>query len=423
MYRLSVLTKQSTRLLLILRATKIYREGGFLRLPELILRTPPVLGPILYSSIVEKCIIMSQIDKNAVIKALTKVIDPNTGQDIITRSMVRDLEVTDQQINFTLELPSLNNQHKSDLNFACIAAVQEVYPEVEVNVHMMSTNPAAEAPATVLPQVKNIIAVASGKGGVGKSTVSVNLALSLYKMGLKVGIIDADLYGPSLPTMLGLQGQRPKVQNVYGKPRITPLEVAGMPVMSIGFIIEPEQAVVMRGPRLTGIIRQFITETVWPELDYLIVDLPPGTGDIQLSLVQTVPVTGALIVTTPQQVAVADAIKAMNMFLLPQVNVPILGVVENMSWFTPKELPDNRYYLFGEGGGQQLAKMSNSMLLGQIPLVQGIRESGDSGRPIVLQDDDPISIAAFNTVAQNTLRQVSVRNEMMAPTRIVKINT
>lgn len=410
-------------MLLILRATKIYREGGFLRLPELILRTPPVLGPILYSSIVEKCIIMSQIDKNAVIKALTKVIDPNTGQDIITRSMVRDLEVTDQQINFTLELPSLNNQHKSDLNFACIAAVQEVYPEVEVNVHMMSTNPAAEAPATVLPQVKNIIAVASGKGGVGKSTVSVNLALSLYKMGLKVGIIDADLYGPSLPTMLGLQGQRPKVQNVYGKPRITPLEVAGMPVMSIGFIIEPEQAVVMRGPRLTGIIRQFITETVWPELDYLIVDLPPGTGDIQLSLVQTVPVTGALIVTTPQQVAVADAIKAMNMFLLPQVNVPILGVVENMSWFTPKELPDNRYYLFGEGGGQQLAKMSNSMLLGQIPLVQGIRESGDSGRPIVLQDDDPISIAAFNTVAQNTLRQVSVRNEMMAPTRIVKINT
>ncbi|MCB0632386.1 MAG: Mrp/NBP35 family ATP-binding protein [Saprospiraceae bacterium] len=361
------------------------------------------------------------MDKSKIVRALAQVIDPNTGQDIITRSMVRDLVVEGNNINFTLELPSLGNQHKSDLNFACIAAVQEVYPQAEVNVHMMSVNAGAEEAPKVLPQVKNIIAVASGKGGVGKSTVSVNLALSLKKMGLKVGMIDADLYGPSLPTMLGLQGQRPKVQQVYGQPRITPLDADGMPVMSIGFIIEPEQAVVLRGPRLGGIIKQFINETTWPELDFMVIDLPPGTGDIQLTLVQTVPLTGAIMVTTPQEVAVVDAVKAMNMFLLPQVNVPILGVVENMSWFTPKELPDNKYFLFGQGGGKKLAKMSNSMLLGQIPLVQGIREGGDAGRPVVLQSDNEISKTAFRTVAENTLRQVAVRNEMMGPTQIVQI--
>lgn len=361
------------------------------------------------------------MDKSKIVRALAKVIDPTTGQDIITRSMIRDLAVEGNNVNFTLELPSLDSQHKSDMNFACIAAVQEVYPEAEVNVHMVSLNAGASEPTSVLPQVKNIIAVASGKGGVGKSTVAVNLALSLKQTGAKVGMIDADLYGPSLPTMLGLQGQRPKVQQVYGKSRIIPLDYQGMPVMSIGFIIEPEQAVVLRGPRLAGIIKQFISETVWPDLDFMVVDLPPGTGDIQLTLVQSVPVTGAIMVTTPQEVAVIDAVKAMNMFLLPQVNVPILGVVENMSWFTPKELPDNKYFLFGQGGGKKLARMSNSMLLGQIPLVEGIREGGDSGKPIVQREDDPITKEAFQQVVKNTLQQVAVRNEMIAPTQIVKM--
>lgn len=361
------------------------------------------------------------MDKSKIVRALAKVIDPTTGQDIITRSMIRDLEVNDNNVNFTLELPTLDSQHKSDMNFACIAAVQEVYPEAEVNVHMVSLNAGASEPTSVLPQVKNIIAVASGKGGVGKSTVAVNLALSLKQTGAKVGMIDADLYGPSLPTMLGLQGQRPKIQQVYGKPRITPLDYQGMPVMSIGFIIEPEQAVVLRGPRLAGIIKQFISETIWPELDFMVVDLPPGTGDIQLTLVQSVPVTGAIMVTTPQEVAVIDAVKAMNMFLLPQVNVPILGVVENMSWFTPKELPDNKYFLFGQGGGKKLARMSNTMLLGQIPLVEGIREGGDSGKPIVQREDDPITKEAFQKVVKNTLQQVAVRNEMISPTQIVKM--
>ena len=359
-------------------------------------------------------------DKTKIVQALTKVIDPNSGQDIISMSMVRDLEVDEKNINFTIELPSLNNQYKSDLNFACIAAVQELYPAANVNVHMMAKTGQAQQKTNPFPHIKNIIAVASGKGGVGKSTISTNLALGLQQLGAKVGLIDADLYGPSIPTMLGLQGQRPKIQKLYDQPKMLPLEAYGMPVMSIGFIIEPEQAVVLRGPRLSGIIKQFFNDCLWPQLDYLIVDLPPGTGDIQLSLVQTVPVTGAVIVTTPQEVAVADAIKAMNMFLLPSVNVPILGVVENMSWFTPEELPDNKYYLFGQGGGKKLAKLSKSMLLGQVPIVQGIRESGDAGKPIVLQED-AIPAKAFAEVAKNTLRQVAVRNEMMDPTQIVKM--
>lgn len=360
------------------------------------------------------------IDTTKVVKALTKVIDPNTGQDIITMSMVRDLSVDGNNVNFALELPSLNNEHKSDLNFACIAAVQEAYPEANVNVHMIARTQQSQQPTNPLSHIKNIIAVASGKGGVGKSTVAVNLAMGLKQLGAKVGILDADLYGPSVPTMLGLQGQRPKVQNVYNQPKILPLEAYGVPVISIGFIVEPEQAVVLRGPRLSGVIKQFFNDTIWPPLDYLIVDLPPGTGDIQLTLVQTVPVTGAVMVTTPQEVSVIDAVKAMNMFLLPSVNVPILGVVENMSWFTPKELPDNKYFLFGEGGGKKLAKMAQSVLLGQVPIVQGIREGGDAGKPAVL-GDEPITKEALMKIAQNTARQVALRNEMLEPTQVVKM--
>lgn len=362
-----------------------------------------------------------EISKAKIAEALSKVKDPNSGQDLITMNMVRDLEVDGKNVNFTIELTSLNSEHKQDLNFACIGAIQELYPEANVNVHMMATTDQAKQNAGTLPQVKNIIAVASGKGGVGKSTIAVNLALGLKALGAKVGLIDADLYGPSIPTMLGLQGQRPKIQDHYNQPKIMPLEAYGISVMSIGFIIEPEQAVVLRGPRLSGIIKQFINDCLWPQLDYLVIDLPPGTGDIQLSLVQTVPVTGAVMVTTPQEVAVVDAVKAMNMFLLPSVNVPIVGVVENMSWFTPKELPDNKYYLFGEGGGKKLAKASKSVLLGQVPIVQGIREGGDEGKPVVTQKDNP-SARAFMDIAQNVVRQVAVRNEVLGPTQRVNIN-
>lgn len=362
-----------------------------------------------------------QIETAKIVKALTRVTDPNTGQDLITMNMVRDLRIEGSNVAFTLELPTLNNQYKTDLNFACQAAIQELYPGASVHVHMAARNADAVQPDQPLPHIRNIIAVASGKGGVGKSTVAANLALGLSMLGAKVGLVDADLYGPSIPTMFGLQGQRPKIQSIYSQPKMVPLESNGIFLISIGFIIEPEQAVVLRGPRLAGIIKQFFNDTIWPPLDYLIVDLPPGTGDIQLTLVQTVPVTGAVIVTTPQEVAVVDAIKAMNMFLLPSVNVPILGVVENMAWFTPRELPDNRYYIFGQGGGKKLAQLSNSMVLGQIPLVQGIRESGDGGLPAVLGDGDAQVKAAFMNVAQNTLRQVALRNEFMEPTKVIQI--
>ena len=361
------------------------------------------------------------IERKKVIEALATVMDPNTGRDILSVHMVEQLNVEHNTVNFNLILPNPQSEFKQQLNFACIEAIQKIYPEADINVHMVTQMPqGGAAPTRALPQVKNIIAVASGKGGVGKSTISTNLALGLKALGAKVGLIDADLYGPSIPTMLGLQGKKPKVQTIYNKPKITPLEAYGIPVMSIGFIIEPEQAVVLRGPRLSGVIKQFINDCIWPELDYLVIDLPPGTGDIQLTLVQTVPVTGAIIVTTPQEVAVVDAVKAMNMFLLPSVNVPILGVVENMSWFTPEELPNNKYHIFGQGGGSTLAKKSNSMLLGQVPLVKGIREGGDSGKPILVTPDHPVS-TYFMEVAKNTIRQVALRNELMGPTKQVEI--
>ncbi|MCB0520921.1 MAG: Mrp/NBP35 family ATP-binding protein [Lewinellaceae bacterium] len=361
-----------------------------------------------------------EIEKQRIVEALYDVADPTTGKDLIAARMVENLTVEGLNVNFNLVLPTLNHPQKQDLIFACVAAVQSAYPQAEVNVHVVAKTAAAQAGAPGFSKVKNIIAVASGKGGVGKSTVAVNLALGLQQLGAKTGLIDADLYGPSIPTMLGLQGQRPQVQDVGGQPKIIPLMAYGIPVMSIGFIIEPEQAVVLRGPRLAAIIKQFFNDVLWPELDYLVVDLPPGTGDIQLTLVQTVPVTGAVMVTTPQEVALADAVKAMNMFLLPSVNVPILGVVENMAWFTPEDLPDRKYYLFGQGGGKALVLASESMLLGQVPLVQGIREGGDHGKPAVL-DQQALTGQAFRKIAENTIRQVAVRNEMLEPTRIVGV--
>ncbi len=360
------------------------------------------------------------IEVPKVYEALRQVPDPNTGKDIVDRSMVKDLVVEGQQVRFTLALPSLSAPQKAELHAACVHAIQKTYPQADVHVHLALRADTPRDEERPLPQVKNIIAVASGKGGVGKSTVAANLALGLQQLGAKVGLLDADVYGPSVPTMLGLAGRRPPIKDVLGKPRMVPLEAYGIQTISIGFIIEPEQAVVLRGPRLGGIIKQFFAEVLWGELDYLVIDLPPGTGDVQLSLVQTVPVTGAVMVTTPQEVAVIDAVKALNMFRLPNIDVPILGVVENMSWFTPKELPDNRYYLFGEGGGKQLAKLGETMLLGQIPLVQGIREAGDAGRPAVLGEEE-ITREAFLNVARNVARQVAYRNETLPPTQKVNM--
>lgn len=360
------------------------------------------------------------LDNNKIVDVLRQVLDPVTGQDIISRRMVTDLQVRGQQVQFKLNTAELPDAQKSSLHFACVEAVQALYPDADVHIHMQRGETGTDT-SNPLPQVKNIIAIASGKGGVGKSTVAVNLALGLKQLGFRTGLLDADLYGPSAPTMLDLHDQRPKVQVVHGSHKIVPLEAYGLPVMSIGFVVEPEQAVVLRGPRLAGIIKQFIQDTLWPELDYLIVDLPPGTGDIQLTLVQTVPLTGAVIVTTPQEVAVVDAVKAMNMFLMDAVNVPILGVVENMSWFTPAELPGNKYYLFGSGGGEKLARIGETALLAQLPLVQSVREAGDTGKPAVLGDDHGEFNPRFVELAKSLHEQTERRNSQNAPTRIVTV--
>jgi ATP-binding protein involved in chromosome partitioning len=359
------------------------------------------------------------MDIKQILQALEGVLDPQTGRDIVAMQMVKDLRIEGDQVFFTLILPSLAMKGKTELNFACMAAIMDAYPQAQVHVHFMADASMGKTVSAV-PHIKNIIAIASGKGGVGKSTVSVNLALAMKQLGARVGIMDADVYGPSLPTMFNIVQERPMMRDVTGQPKIVPIEAFGIPVISIGNMIEPDQAVVLRGPRLAAIIKQFFNDVLWDELDYLIVDLPPGTGDVQLSLVQTAPITGVVLVTTPQQVAVADAIKAMNMFLLPQINVPILGVVENMAWFTPAELPDNKYFIFGEGGGKQLAKLSNTMLLGQVPLVQSVREGGDMGLPVVMQTDNPAA-TYFVKIAENVMRQVAIRNEMIEPTQIVKM--
>lgn len=360
------------------------------------------------------------IDNNTVVAALRKVKDPKSGTDIISAKMVEDFRIEGDNISFSIVMKSNDSELKSMLNFSCIQEINHIYPEAKVHIHVKINADGADASDSILPQVKNVIAVASGKGGVGKSTIAVNLAVAMAKQGFKVGLIDADLYGPSIPTMMGLQGQRPKVELLYGKHKIIPLFAHGVHVISIGFIVEPEQAVVLRGPRLGGLLRQFIQDCLWPDLDFLIIDLPPGTGDIQLTLVQTVPVTGAIMVTTPQEVSVIDAVKAMNMFLLPNVNVHILGVVENMSWFTPEELPDHKYFLFGEGGGKRLAEMSEAPLLSQVPIVQSIREAGDGGFPAAAQANHLLA-DTFKMLALKTVEQVKLRHDLYEPTRIVKV--
>jgi ATP-binding protein involved in chromosome partitioning len=272
----------------------------------------------------------------------------------------------------------------------------------------------------VLPKVKNIIAVVSGKGGVGKSTVAANLALALSQGGAKVGLMDADIYGPSMPMMFGLRGERPMMMDIEGKGMIVPLERYGISIMSIGFLVDEKSAVVWRGPMVSSAIRQFVTDVYWGELDYLVVDMPPGTGDIHLTLMQIVPVTGVVVVSTPQDVALADAKKGIAMFGQSQMNVPLIGLVENMSYFTPAELPDNKYYIFGKDGGKRLADEYDIPFLGQIPLVQSIREGGDIGVPAMMSDD-AITKKAFEGFASHVVRSISMRNANMSSEKVAAV--
>ncbi|MBP6795553.1 MAG: Mrp/NBP35 family ATP-binding protein [Saprospiraceae bacterium] len=359
------------------------------------------------------------MSREELLKLLGTITDPLTGQNLVLANRIQNFTIDEKRIQIILSFPpKLESRVKSEINFHIQEKIGSQIPGVDIDVHFGNPEP-AQKKSSNLPQIKNIIAVASGKGGVGKSTVSVNLALGLKQLGLKVGLLDADLYGPSIPIMMGLKGKKPRVEQVYGVNKIVPLNGYGIPVMSIGFVVEPEQAVVLRGPRLAGIMKQFLEDCMWPELDVLIIDLPPGTGDIQLTLVQTVPVTGAIIVTTPQKVAVADAIKAANMFQLENVKVPILGIVENMSWFTPEELPDHKYEIFGKGGGIELAGLFHTQLLAQIPIVMSIRNGGDEGKPVILDSEPDGTALALKELGGNVLKQLEYRNQNMAPSQKV----
>jgi ATP-binding protein involved in chromosome partitioning len=295
-----------------------------------------------------------------------------------------------------------------------------VDPDLDIIIDMTSKVTSIRDDSPVLPQVKNIIAIASGKGGVGKSTVTVNMALAMAKAGAKVGLIDADIYGPSIPTMLGMEGAKPGLKPVDGKNKIIPIEKFGIHVLSIGFLTPTDQAVVWRGPMASSALRQFFTDTLWPELDYLFIDLPPGTSDIHLTMVQTVPVTGAVIVTTPQKVALDDAQKGLMMFKQREINVPVLGLIENMAYFTPPDLPEKKYHIFGQGGGKRMAERYEVPFLGELPLEEHVREAGDSGTPVVL---DPDREHVIEDIAGTLARSIAIRNSEMPNTARVRLNT
>ena len=351
---------------------------------------------------------MSTITKEQVLQALSNVEEPDLKKDLVTLNMIQDIHIEGNNLSFSVILTTPACPLKAMIENACRNAIAYfISKEIQVTVNM--TSRVTTQKNTGVPGVKNIIAVASGKGGVGKSTVSVNLALGLAKTGAKVGLIDADIYGPSIPIMFGLEGARPKASEVNGKTRIEPIEKYGIKLLSIGFFTDPNQPVPWRGPMVSTAVKQLFNDADWGELDYLVVDLPPGTGDIHITVTQSFPVTGAVIVTTPQNVALADAKKGIGMFMMNAINVPILGIVENMSYFTPAELPENKYYIFGSGGGKKLADVLEVPFLGEIPLIKGISDSGDAGMPIVLHENEGIS-AAFMEMARKVAQQVAISN-------------
>ncbi len=355
-----------------------------------------------------------------ILNALSTVNDPDLKRDLVSLNMIRDVSIGSDHVAFTVVLTTPACPLKEVIRRDCEAAVKKVIaPGTRIDINITSSVTTLRNNAPLLPGVKNIIAIASGKGGVGKSTVTSNLAVALARSGAQVGLIDADIFGPSVPVMFNCEREQPEVKVIDGKNHIVPIEQYGVKLMSIGFLAPPDSAVVWRGPMASSALKQFISDTLWGDLDYLFIDLPPGTSDIHLTLVQTVPVTGAVIVTTPQKVALADATKGLTMFKQPQINVPVLGVVENMAYFTPAELPNNRYYIFGQDGGKQLAEKYDVPLLGQIPLVQSIRESGDSGLPVVLKEE--ITAKAFMDLGEALARQIAIRNANFASTKKVEV--
>jgi ATP-binding protein involved in chromosome partitioning len=364
------------------------------------------------------------ITNQQILDALSNVMEPDLGKDLVTLNMIQDVKVEGQKVSFTVVLTTPACPLKELIHNACVNAIKHfVDKDAEVEIHMTANTSSARGKARpMLPGVKNIIAIASGKGGVGKSTVASNLAVALSELGAKVGLIDADIYGPSIPIMFDVADEKPKVRMVEGRQMMVPVESYGVKVLSIGFFADTSQAIVWRGPMASKALNQLFADADWGDLDYLLIDLPPGTGDIHLTLVGSVPLTGAIIVSTPQRVALADAEKGVGMFQIPSINVPVLGIVENMAWFTPEELPNSKYYIFGKDGAKDLAAKLGVPLLGQIPLIQGIREGGDIGHPVSLQQIGPLS-DMFIKLAGQVAQQVAIRNAAKANAPVADATT
>lgn len=365
------------------------------------------------------------VDSQQILDALVHVRYPGTGKDIVSTGMVQDnIRIDGNKVCLSIFFEKPNDPFaKSVVKAAEQAILTYVSDKLEVkgNIEILFKEVPKPKPSSILENVKNIIAVSSGKGGVGKSTISSNLAIALAAQGFKVGLLDADIHGPSLPKMFGVEDAHPEVIEINGKQTIIPIEKYGIKLLSIGFFVDPSQALVWRGTVASNALKQLISDAKWGELDFFIMDLPPGTGDIHLTLVQTMGITGAIVVTTPQEVALADARKGINMFMGEKVNVPVLGIVENMAWFTAAELPENKYYIFGKDGGKRLSEELKVPFLGQIPLVQSIREAGDAGRPIAYAENSILSIA-FSDLAKNVIESVNYRNEHQAATKKVEMS-
>ena len=367
-----------------------------------------------------------KFNKQDIEQALKTITVPGEGQNMIESKAVKNIMVFADEVivDITISNPSLQAKKRTEVDI--LKTIHElVYAKAKIKVNVKveaSTQSKNEIKGKSIPGIQNIVAVASGKGGVGKSTVTSNLAVTLSKMGFKVGILDADIYGPSIPIMFDVQNEKPLAVNVDGKSKMKPVENYGVKVLSIGFFTKPDQAVVWRVPMAAKALNQMIFDEACGELDFLLIDLPPGTGDIHLSIMQSLPITGAVVVSTPQTVALADAKKGVAMFQQESINVPVLGIIENMAYFTPEELPDNKYYIFGKEGAKHLAEDLNIPFLGDIPLVQSVREAGDLGRPAAMQEATSIE-EAFNKITQNVAQEVVRRNTALPPTDAIKITT
>ncbi|APX99272.1 ATP-binding protein involved in chromosome partitioning [Lacinutrix venerupis] len=368
-----------------------------------------------------------KITKQDILNALKTITVPGEGQNMVDSGAVKNVVTFADEVivDITIANPALQARKKTEVEI--LKAIHEqVYNKAQVKVNIKVEAPTKASSNEIkgknIPGIQNIVAVASGKGGVGKSTVTANLAVTLAKMGFKVGVLDADIYGPSMPIMFDVEAERPLSVTVDGKSKMKPVENYGVKILSIGFFTKPDQAVVWRGPMAAKALNQMIFDAAWGELDFLLIDLPPGTGDIHLSIMQSLPITGAVVVSTPQNVALADAKKGVAMFQQDSINVPVLGIIENMAYFTPEELPDNKYYIFGKEGAKHLAEDLKVPLLGEIPLVQSIREAGDVGRPAALQTATPLE-KAFEFLTQNVVQEVVNRNENLPETEAIKITT